>query len=72
MRGCWKRVGEGKTGEARRLINNPPSLPSMTFPKIVFLPFRCGALAYVMKNCELFAFDPLLAMLRMPRRSATR
>lgn len=38
-----------------------------TLPKIVYLPSRCGCLAYVMKNWDLFVSGPEFAMATMPR-----
>ena len=36
-------------------------------PKMVYLRSRCGAFAYVMKNCERLVLAPLFAMETIPR-----
>jgi len=43
------------------------SAPSMTLPKIVYLPSKWGCLLYVTKNWDLFVSGPELAMATIPR-----
>ena len=48
-------------------------MPDTTWPITVYCPFRLGASAYMMKNCELAEFGslPRRAMPTMPRLNGT-
>src|SRR6202042_848062 len=54
------------------LIRSTTSLPSMTSPKMVCLPLRCGVGTTVMKNCEPFVPGPAFAMASRYGRSNLR
>lgn len=43
------------------------STPSMTLPKMVYLPSKWGCLLYVTKNWDLFESGPEFAIATMPR-----
>lgn len=51
----------------RSMASSVESAPSITFPKIVYFPSRCGCLAYVMKNWDLLLSGPVLAIATTPR-----
>ena len=52
---------------ARSIASRVVSAPSMTLPKMVYLPSKWGCLPYVIKNWDLFVSGPELAIATIPR-----